>query len=163
MKRTIGFTKVSLPYGWMGNMSPYGIYYNGKQWRTAEALFQSMRFDDEEIIEAIRLEKSPMGAKFKAKGNKDKMQIDPMSNTDLDNMRICVMLKFHKHKDLAKQLIDTGDSIIYEDVSSRKSRARSLYWGAYIDESGNLVGENYLGIVLMEIRSVLKHMQDKFN
>ena len=51
----IGFTKVSLPYGWLGNMSPHGIIdENGVSWRTAEAKFQSMRFDDEAIKEKLR-------------------------------------------------------------------------------------------------------------
>jgi predicted NAD-dependent protein-ADP-ribosyltransferase YbiA (DUF1768 family) len=63
----ISFSKVALSYGWLGNMSPYPIIYEGKEWRTVEALFQSLRFTDENIIEAIRNEKSPMGAKMKAK------------------------------------------------------------------------------------------------
>jgi predicted NAD-dependent protein-ADP-ribosyltransferase YbiA (DUF1768 family) len=66
----ISFSKVALSYGWLGNMSPYPIIYEGKEWRTVEALFQSLRFTDENIIEAIRNEKSPMGAKMKAKSFK---------------------------------------------------------------------------------------------
>ena len=66
----IEFTKVDLPYGWLGNMYASPISYEGKIWLTSEALFQALRFEDEEIRELIRLEKSPMGAKMKAKGNK---------------------------------------------------------------------------------------------
>lgn len=150
----IGFTKVSLPYGWMGNMSPYPINYNSKEWRTTEALFQSMRFDNNDIIEAIRKEKSPMGAKFKAKANKHLMKVEPMSEEDLDNMRICVHLKLEQHPDLIKKLIDTGDSYIFEDVSSRRSRSSSLFWGAYEDELGKIIGDNHLGNILMDIRNV---------
>ena len=61
----IKFTKVSLPYGWLGNMAPFPVMYKGKKWLTIEALFQALRFEDEKIIEEIRLEKSPMGAKMK--------------------------------------------------------------------------------------------------
>jgi hypothetical protein len=31
-KIAISFTKVPLPYGWLGNMSPFKIKYNGAQW-----------------------------------------------------------------------------------------------------------------------------------
>ena len=41
----ISFSKVALPYGWLGNMAPYPIIYEGKRWRTIEALFQSLRFN----------------------------------------------------------------------------------------------------------------------
>lgn len=57
----IGFTKVKLPYGWLGNMSPYPIEFGGKIYKTSEALFQALRFNDEEIQEIIISEKSPIG------------------------------------------------------------------------------------------------------
>jgi len=66
----IKFTKVSLPFGWLCNMAPFPVMYNEKKWLTIEALFQALRFEDEKIIEEIRLEKSPMGAKMKAKKHK---------------------------------------------------------------------------------------------
>lgn len=31
-KIVISFTKVYLPYGWLGKMSPFKIEYNGKEW-----------------------------------------------------------------------------------------------------------------------------------
>ena len=49
LHRSISFTKVSLPFGWLGNMSPFPILYEGKEWKTTEALFQALRFDDESI------------------------------------------------------------------------------------------------------------------
>ena len=64
----ISFTKVALPYGWLGNMSPHPVTYNEEVWRTTEALFQALRFNDPSIQKEIRDEKSPMGAKLKAKG-----------------------------------------------------------------------------------------------
>lgn len=155
----IGFTKVNLLYGWLGNMSNHSINHNGKEWRTCEALFQSMRFDNEDVIEAIRLEKSPMGAKFKAKANKHLMKVKPMSDDDLDNMRICVQLKFEQHSELMKHLLETNDCVIFEDVSSRKYRARSLFWGAYENQSGYLIGENHLGNILMDIRKIYSNLK----
>ena len=39
----IWFTKVNLPYGWLGNMAPYPVLHDGCRWLTTEALFQAMR------------------------------------------------------------------------------------------------------------------------
>jgi predicted NAD-dependent protein-ADP-ribosyltransferase YbiA (DUF1768 family) len=63
----ISFTKTDLPYGWLGNMFAAPITYNGQIWRTSEALFQALRFEDETIREVIRNDKSPMGAKMLSK------------------------------------------------------------------------------------------------
>jgi ribA/ribD-fused uncharacterized protein len=146
----VSFTKVALPFGWLGNMSPYPITYKGKEWRTSEALFQSMRFDDEEIIEAIRSEKSPMGAKMKAKKHKSKMVVEVLSSEDIDNMVLCINLKIGQHLDLKKQLIGTNKAIIVEDVTSRP-RGSGLFWGAALTEAG-WNGRNVLGKVWMDIR-----------
>ncbi len=35
----IAFTKVDLPYGWLGNMSPHIVKYQNQWYRTAESLF----------------------------------------------------------------------------------------------------------------------------
>ena len=93
----ISFTRVDLPYGWLGNMSPYPIMYDDKIWRTSEALFQALRFSDPVIQELIREQKSPMAAKMKAKGNKESYNITPMSDNDVENMKLCLDLKFNQH------------------------------------------------------------------
>ena len=153
MENYIPFTKVALPYGWLGNMSPYPITWNNRTWRTSEALFQALRFDDETIIDQICAEKSPMGAKFKAKANKEKMIVTPLSDKDFENMEICIKLKVSLHPELIELLKSTGDSILFEDVSSR-ARGNNLVWGAVL-KNGELVGENQLGKIWMKIRASL--------
>lgn len=154
----IAFTKVSLPYGWLGNMSPYPINYEGKTWRTTEALFQALRFSDESIREEIRNEKSPMGAKLKAKSimrsHPDKISVIPLSTKDLENMKMCLLLKIEQHPDLLEGLIKTGNLKIYEDVTSRGRRGSNLFWGA-LRENGKWVGENHLGKMWGEVRDEL--------
>jgi predicted NAD-dependent protein-ADP-ribosyltransferase YbiA (DUF1768 family) len=63
---TIAFKKVKDAFGWMSNMSPHPLAIEDgnhlKHWRTAEAVFQAMRFDSPSISEAIRECPSPMGA-----------------------------------------------------------------------------------------------------
>lgn len=153
MKKYIGFTKVALPYGWLGNMAPYPITWSGRTWRTSEALFQALRFDDEEVKDLICAEKSPMGAKFKAKANRGKMQITPLSHEDLENMKFCIKLKLDNHPKLREELKKTGETILFEDVSARP-RGNNLFWGAVLSD-GELVGENMLGKIWMEFRANL--------
>ena len=160
----INFTKTKLPFGWMGNMSPFPIIYDGKEWRTTEALFQSMRFNDDILKERIRAEKSPMGCKFKMKaivkeleesGELHKRHVVPMSEEDASNMEICVRLKIEQHPDLKTQLIATDDTPIYEDVTSRGARGSNLYWGAMLVD-GKWVGENVLGKIWEKVRKELQ-------
>lgn len=151
----ITFTKVDLPYGWLGNMSPYPIIYKGKEWRTIEALFQSLRFSDENIIEQIRNEKSPMGAKMKAKSFKNFYSIKPLSDEDINNMKICLELKFNQHIELKNKLLKTGEHIIIEDIGTRRG-IRHEFWGAYKNEKNEWVGNNLMGKLLMRLRDELK-------
>ena len=147
----ISFTKVDLPYGWLGNMAPYPIIYEDKEWRTSEALFQAMRFDSNEIKEIIRNEKSPMAAKMKAKSNKCSYIVQPMSEKDIDNMRLCLNLKFNQHSSLKEKLLKTGEHTIIEDIGSRRG-ARHEFWGAYKNEKNEWVGNNLMGKLLMPLR-----------
>ena len=150
----IGFTKVALPYGWLGNMSPFPLNFGGKEWRTSEALFQALRFKDESIQELIRAEKSPMGAKFVMKANKEHITTEPHSKKDVMNMKMCLRLKLEQHPQLVQELIDTGDKLIIEDVTARGDKGGNLFWGAMLVD-GKWVGENMLGKLWMELRKEL--------
>jgi ribA/ribD-fused uncharacterized protein len=147
----ITFTKVNLPYGFLGNMAPYQVNHLGKSWRTTEALFQALRFDDEAVREAIRAERSPMAAKFVAKTNRDKMVVEPGSEQDLDNMRLVLRLKVQQHPSVRADLMATEDAVIIEDCTKR----RASIWGMrYV--GGAWVGDNFLGKLWMELREELR-------
>ena len=149
----ISFTKVKLPNGWLGNMAPYQVRYDGKEWRTTEALFQTLRFDDATVKEEIRAVKSPMGAKMRSKRDKGKMVIVPQSEEDQANMSMVLRLKLDQHSELKQQLLDTGDETIIEDCGKRTSRS-SKFWGATLKD-GEWVGENVLGSMWMTLRDEL--------
>ncbi len=147
----ITFTKVSLPYGWLGNMSPHAVTHNGVIWRTTEALFQALRFIDDNIKETIRLEKSPMAAKFIAKRHKNQMVVIPASDEDVANMCLVLTLKLDQHPNLKKELLETGNQMIIEDCTKR----RPSIWGAQrIGDKWE--GENLLGKIWMELRDELR-------
>ena len=147
----IAFRKVSEPHGWFGNMSPHPVEYGGLEWRTTEALFQAMRFEDYSIREEIRAEKSPMSAKMVAKKHADSLTVVPRSDDDLRNMRLVLRLKVDQHPALMKALLDTGDEEIVEDTTKR----RDEYWGARLVD-GKWVGENVLGKMWMELRAKVR-------
>ena len=149
----IAFTKTKLSYGWMSNMSAFPVQYDGKTWRTAEALFQALRFDAADVREAIRTEKSPMGAKIKAKQNAEKFTVVPTSEKDVVNMEMVLRLKLDQHPQLKAELKATGDQLIVEDVSNR-ANGRNLFWGAAI-QNGEWYGKNVLGNLWMKLREEL--------
>ncbi len=154
---SIWFKGVKEPNGWMGNMAPYPITYNGQVWLTSEALFQSMRFNDPLIKDVIRGEKSPMSAKMKAKSHRANYIIAPMSPQDIANMEACVLLKFQQHPKIAGMLMATGSHPIYEDASNRKGES-ALFWGAYRDSKNPIMpinGQNMMGEILMKVRGIL--------
>lgn len=153
---TIAFTKVALPFGWLGNMAPYPVKYDGKEWKTTEALFQALRFNNDEVRELIRAEKSPMGAKMRTKAlvKIHDRAIEPMSKEDIDLMEMCLRLKFEQHREIQRKLRCTKDQVIIEDCTSRGKRGTNLFWGA-VYENGEWVGENVLGKLWMKIRSEL--------
>ena len=87
----IKFTKVDLPFGWLSNMSPHSILYKGDEYATAEALFQCLRFDDEQIQTQIWEQASPMAAKMKARKHAAQMVIEPRSEQGVENMGLVLI------------------------------------------------------------------------
>ena len=151
----ISFTGVDQPYGWLGNMAPFRIEYLGQKWLTSEALFQALRYDDLNVKELIRIEKSPMSAKMVAKSKKYNklIVVKPCSPEDLDNMRLCIRLKFEQNPVIKEKLKKTFPHEIVEDVTKRNSGARHDFWGAR-NKGGIWVGQNQMGKMLMELRDI---------
>ncbi|MBV8189073.1 MAG: NADAR family protein [Alphaproteobacteria bacterium] len=150
MTALVRFTKVSLPYGWLGNMAPFPVAHEGKTYRTTEALFQALRFDQETIRDSIRNEKSPMAAKMRAKTFRSQMVVAPQGEQDVANMDMVLRLKLHSHPRLQAMLAETGDARIIEDCS-RRPRGSGLFWGAALVDN-EWRGENVLGKLWMAIR-----------
>lgn len=152
----IAFTKVRLPFGWLGNMAPYPVVYQDVRWPTTEHLFQALRFmSDDPVRELIRQKLSPMAAKFEAKSYIGKMVIAPRTDADVENMRMVVGLKLRSYADLQKSLKETGDATIIEDCSARPNHS-GLFWGAAKDyNEAKWTGQNMLGRIWMDLRSAL--------
>ena len=101
---------------------------------------------------------------MKAKSCKDQMVVEPLSQRDLDNMRLVLRLKAEQHPEILQALIDSGNELIFEDCSRRR-HGSGLFWGAAVTgKTGHYVmgedsplpkleGENWLGKLWMELRN----------
>ena len=150
--------KVNCPHsGWLSNMSPYKIVVDDIFWKTAESYFQSLRFaPDDNVRERIRIQKSPMAAKMVAKENASRMMVVPLSEHDVENMRITLRLKFRCNQiPLEDNLLLTGTRTIIEDCSARRTES-GAFWGASELPNGLLYGRNILGKLLMELRNEIR-------
>lgn len=131
-KNEIAFTKVSLPYGWLGNMSPYKIIWHGLEYKTAEHLFQCLRFaENNDIREVVRTQSSPMYAKQRSREHSDEWLTKPglAVNVDYTNMVLCIKLKLKQHPSLVTKLLETGNAEIIEDCTARGMKGNNLFWG----------------------------------
>lgn len=155
--------KVAEPGGWLSNMSPHPIVYEGQKWWHAEALFHALRFapENEEARESVRAPRSPMKAKMIAKRFKARQVVVPLSEADVENMRMCLRLKLDAHGEVRRKLIASGDQLLVEDCRARGRRVNNLFWGAVRvpDSSCPLgyawEGHNMLGRLWMEERAAL--------
>lgn len=166
----IAFNEVDGPYGWLSNMSPHLVKYEGKAYKTAEHLFQCLRFREmpptkstdkngkEESLtyEIIREIISDQASPLMAKGVSKRFRLIYPSTTekDLMLMRQVVRFKTAQHFDILRKLIGSkGD--IYEDSTARQNGS-GLLWGAAKQADGTWVGENHLGRIWMELRDTLQ-------
>ena len=167
--RDISFTDVKGDYGWLGNMSPHIVKYKDEWYRTAEALFQCMRYEGFPQVQGeIKAAKSPMTAKMVAKKHRALIagrETEAEKEThDLARMHECLLLKLQAHPDLKRRLMATKDARIIEDCTKRP-RGSGLFWGmARIEKKlpdGTTVadwqGRNELGKLWMAIRDESLH------
>ena len=95
---------------------------------------------------------SPVSVRLTAKANRELLAGRDVKD-DLDLMRQCLKLKVDQHPDLKDKLKTTGDRLIVEDCTARQ-RGDALYWGM-AQVKGQWVGENWLGLLWMEVRGKL--------
>lgn len=154
MTPIVAFRRVKDAYGWMSNMSSHRVVHDGETYPSAEALFQSLRFDDPALRAEIRACRNPLAAKHKAYAHMDRMAITPRGAQDLEQMRLTLRLKLDQHPELHVELLSTGAALIIEDCT-RRPQGSGLFWGAALQGDGGWSGENWLGKLWMEQRTRL--------
>lgn len=144
---TIYFYKVNEKYGCFSNFSAHPFMLVGKRWATSEHYFQAQKFVSTVpgYAEQIRFSRSPMKAANMGRSRKHPIREDWEQQKD-EVMRRAVLAKFRAHKDIKDILLATGDAVLVERTTS------DTYWGCGSDETGL----NKLGLILMEVREILK-------
>ena len=159
--KKLRITKVKEENGEFSLMSPHPVLYEDTEFRTVEALFQWLRFKDHPEVQAeILAQKSPMGAKMKARLHRDKLNRGikwDEAPEDIPLMKKCMLLKLEKHPELKQKLIATGNAIIIEDCTTH-DRESARFWGM-VKKDGKWQGENMFGKIWMEIRAELANKQ----
>lgn len=141
----IKFYKVDNSYGCFSNFSKYGFELDGKYWATSEHYFQSQKFVGSDFAEEVRLSSTPMEAARIGRDRSKPLRQDWEEAKDAI-MKKAVLAKFCTHREIKDLLIATGDEEIIEETTD------DYYWGC----GANGTGQNVLGLILMEVRSILK-------
>lgn len=128
-------------YAFLSNFYQCPVYYNGIIYRNAEAAFQAQKSLDINIRKQFR---TLTGAEAKRYGRTIAIRPD-WEEIKLSVMYNAVLSKFLMNKGLKTLLINTNSEELVEG-----NNWNDQYWGRV-----NGMGKNYLGRILMSVRSVL--------
>jgi len=152
------FCKTKEDFGGYSNMcAGYPLVVNGIEILTSEALYQAFRFPKyPEIQQAIIAQKSPMKAKMKTKPHRKKCNRPDWDACHILLMRWCLRVKLLQNWEKFSALLLASDSRAIVEKSTKGDK----FWGAVLTEVGTLVGQNYMGRLLMELRENIKSNVD---
>lgn len=134
-----------VPYGCFSNFSKHSFTLGGKPWQTVEHYFQAQKFVGTPQEDAIRTAPDPMTAKRLGNSREYPLRSDWEAVKDTI-MRDAVRAKFTQNEDIREILLGTRDELLIEAAYN------DSYWGSGPDG----LGENKLGLTLMEIRNELR-------
>lgn len=144
--KTIYFYSWKKDYFEFSNFSLHPIVVDGKEYKTNEHYFQSVKFVDEEYREKVRLSKTPKEAKQLGSSRAHKIHPDWDARRNAV-METAVRSKFTQHESLRTLLLSTGTDRLIEDSP------HDYYWGC----GRNRTGKNMLGNILMKVREEIRN------
>lgn len=149
MTEEINFYSTRKDYGWLSNFAKYPIAVDGILYKSVEHYYQSKKAKYPDDEKAIRRSSTSSEAKRKGRflHGKDRM-VENWDKIKDDVMFRALWAKFNQNPDLAHKLIETIPKALHEDSPT------DMYWGKK--------GQDKLGKMLMQIRSELKVMGDKY-
>ena len=141
-------------HGYMSNFARYKIDCFGRVWQTSEHAYQAQKFTgmNVEDYDAVFRADRPMVAAALGRDPNRPIRPDWDSVKD-DVMRFVVFHKFMQNPKIREKLLSTGDAPLFEYDTVRGD----TYWA--INRHGH--GKNMLGVILMEVREVLRE-NDQF-
>lgn len=136
------------PYGAFSNLYKRPIYFENKEYPTAEHAYQAGKARKEAVRNWILSAPSPSLVAMAAHGLYTWDIVPNWSKIKFDRMRDVLKAKYTQHNDLKELLISTGDARLVE--SCRTDNTVNRLWGEV-----NGKGKNMLGVLLMELRDEL--------
>lgn len=142
----IHFYHISEPFGEFSNFYAAPIQLDGYNWPTSEHYFQAQKFiHDVDHYKAVLNLRTPREAFQYVRTHRSVVRQD-WQNVKDSVMKTACMAKFEQHKHLRDLLLSTNDRVLIEHTEN------DSYWG----DGGDGNGKNKLGIILMEVRNVLR-------
>ena len=138
------------PYGCFSNLFRRPMEFEGMMFPTAEHAYQAGKPRKPEVRDWLMAAPSPSLLAMAAHGLLSWDIAPGWSAGRRDRMRAVVLAKFRQHADLQTLLFSTGDARIVESATVDNPVNRR--WGEV-----NGVGQNWLGLILMEVRDALQN------
>jgi len=140
------------PYGVFSNLYRREILFEGATYSTAEHAYQAGKARKPEVREWILAAPSPSLLAMAAHGLYQWDIVSNWSRIKFDRMRGVLMAKFTQHEDLKQILLSTGNARLVEFATV--DNVVNRLWGEV-----NGAGKNMLGVLLMELRQVLREVR----
>jgi ribA/ribD-fused uncharacterized protein len=135
-------------FSFLSNFHPCTVVIGLMKFPSSEHAFMSFKNDsDEWKKECQRFDLTP--GQIKKKGRKIDL-VNDWEDIKIESMRTALMSKFRQNKDLKEKLLNTGNQNLVEG-----NWWGDIVWGVCLKSNPN-IGENHLGRLLMEVRSLLK-------
>jgi len=142
------------PYGAFSNLYKREIIFEGEAFETAEHAYQAGKPRKPEVRQWLMAAPSPSLLAMAAHGLYVWDVSPEWSKNKFDRMKRVLRAKYTQHDDLRELLLSTRDARLVE--SATVNNAVNRLWGEV-----NGVGQNKLGVFLMEIREELSAEQCK--
>lgn len=150
------FRYTKAKYGGLSDMaSGYPLVVNGLHYFTSEHLYQCFRFPHFlQAQQETMAPKSPMAAKMAGKRHRELHCRKDWDDVRVDVMRFCLRVKLAQHREtFGTLLLSTGKKPIVEESH------KTDFWAAKANGPNQLVGENNLGILLVELREEFRALK----
>lgn len=135
-------------YDFLSNFHPSPITWRGHRWPTVEHAYQAMKAPSPLKQDWVRFSRTPGVAKYRGRTLK-KLRPD-WNAVKYDFMLELVREKFKQNPKLAAKLLATGDRELIEG-----NTWGDRIWGKTRNAQDVLIGQNWLGEILMKVRSEL--------
>ena len=137
------------PYGSFSNLYRRSLIFEGEVFSTSEHAYQAGKARKASVRKWLMEAPSPALLAMAAHGLYYWDIAPGWSTSKFDRMRAVLHAKFTQHEDLRTILLSTGDARLIETATTDSEVNR--LWGEV-----NGMGRNMLGIMLMELRSLLR-------